>query len=82
MPEKLCRFAFQSRKLGHATDMGPPRVLTSLTHTISSGSSKGSGCSRTPFTTEKIAVFAPIPSASVRIATSANVGLRASVRTP
>ena len=31
----------------------------------------------TALTTEKIAVFAPMPSASVRIVTSANPGVRA-----
>ena len=36
----------------------------------------------TPFTIEKIAVFAPIPSASVRIATVVKPGLRRSIRNP
>src|SRR5882724_7582294 len=38
--------------------------------------------SKTAFTTEKIAVFAPIPSASVRIATAANPGFFRSIRSP
>ena len=36
----------------------------------------------TPFTIEKIAVLAPMPSASVRTATVVNPGLRRSMRTP
>ena len=36
-----------------------------------SGSGYGSGFSSTPLTTLKIALFAPIPSASVRIVTAA-----------
>ena len=41
-----------------------------------SGSSKGSGRSSTVLTRLKIAVFAPMPSASTPIATSANAGAR------
>src|SRR5579863_170722 len=36
----------------------------------------------TPFTTEKMAVFAPMPSASVRMATTVNPGDLASLRRP
>ena len=36
----------------------------------------------TPFTIEKIAVLAPIPSASVSSATAVKAGLRRSVRSP
>ena len=45
-----------------------------------SGWSYGNGRNRTVFTTLKIAVVAPIPSASVRIAVSANAGFLRSVR--
>ena len=40
----------------------------------------GSGCSSTPFTTLKIAVVAPMPSASVSTVTTKKPGLRASER--
>ena len=43
---------------------------------------KGSGRNSTAFTTLKMAVFAPIPSASVSTATMLNAGLRRSRRTP
>ena len=56
--------------------------LLSLSETSCSGCGNGSGFSSTPFTTENIAVFAPIPSASVRIATIVNPGERAIMRTP
>src|SRR5580658_477434 len=48
--------------------------------TSRSGFRKGSGCSRTALTTLNIAVVAPIPSASVRITTVVNPGVRAKVR--
>ncbi len=69
---RLC--SRQSRKLGQATDMGLPDVLRSRTQTMSPGSSYGSGSRSTLSTTEKIAVFAPIPSPKVITATSANSG--------
>src|SRR5271154_3858268 len=46
------------------------------------GSGKGSGCKSTAFTTLKIVVVAPIPSARVRMATAAKPGLFASIRSP
>src|SRR4029078_7342494 len=45
-----------------------------------SGWANGRGRSSTALMTEKMAVFAPIPSPRVRIATAANPGLRRSVR--
>ena len=42
--------------------------------TSCSGWGNGSGLSRTALTTLKMAVFAPIPSARVRIATKVNPG--------
>ena len=42
----------------------------------------GSGLSRTPSITLKIAAFAPMPSPRVTMATSANAGLRSRVRAP
>jgi hypothetical protein len=44
------------------------------------GSRSGSGFSSTPCTTLKIAVDAPMPSASVSTATAVNPGVRASMR--
>ena len=49
--------------------------------TSRSGCGYESGCSSTVLTTEKIAVFAPMPSASATIAVSANAGLRHRMRT-
>ena len=46
------------------------------------GSGYGSGRSRTASTTEKIAVFAPMPSASVKIATTVKPGDLRSMRSP
>src|SRR4051812_16118144 len=48
--------------------------------TMRSGSENGRSRSRTAFTTLKIAVFAPIPSASAQIATSVKPGDFRSVR--
>src|SRR5262249_4464255 len=47
-----------------------------------SGFGNGSGFSSTPLTTEKSALFAPIPSASVRIAAAANPQFFANTRSP
>ncbi len=46
------------------------------TPTSRSASSNGSGLSRTPRTTLKMAVLAPMPSASVKMAISVNMGAR------
>ena len=53
----------------------------SHTPTSGSGSSKGSGLSSTPRTTLKMAVLAPMPSASVKTAISVNMGARSRRRT-
>src|SRR6185436_11645015 len=55
-----------------------------LSHTITSrsGSLKGRGRSNTALIKLNIALFAPIPRASVRTATAVNPGLLASVRHP
>ena len=47
--------------------------------TSRSGSGKGTGFSRTAFTTEKIAALAPMPIASVRIATIVKPGVFTSI---
>ena len=47
-----------------------------------SGSGYASGRSSTPFTTLKMAVFAPMPSASASIATAVKPGFLRSVRNP
>ncbi len=54
--------------------------LVCATMTRRAGSAKGRGRRRIPSTTLKIAVFAPMPSASVRMATTVNAGARSSVR--
>src|SRR5262245_13134537 len=62
---------------------GPPRARMSCqTITRRLESLYGSGRMRRAFTTLKIAVFAPIPSASVAIATSAKPGERTSILNP
>ena len=50
--------------------------------TSSSGAGNGSGFKRTALTTLKMAVFAPIPSASVSTATSVKPGCLISWRNP
>ena len=55
-------------------------LLDSFIRTRRDGSRYGSGRSRTAFTTEKMAVFAPMPSASVIAATAVKPGLFASIR--
>jgi hypothetical protein len=45
-----------------------------LSTTSRSGAGNGKDFSSTPFTTEKMAVFAPMPSASVTTATSVKPG--------
>ena len=54
--------------------------MTSRNATSRSGSAYGSGRSSTPLTIEKMAVFAPTPSATDRIAAAAKPGSRSSVR--
>src|SRR5216110_2398466 len=54
--------------------------LFSQIHTSRSGFLKGSGRSRTPLMTLKIAVFAPMPSASVSTATAVKPGFFSSWR--
>jgi len=60
----------------------PVLVLVLVTTMTRSGSSNGIGRSTTALTTLKIAVVAPIPRASVRIAVAAKPGWRSSVRRP
>jgi hypothetical protein len=73
----------QSRKFaGAALPYGTPvRRFVCDTSTRSFGRSKGSGRSSTAFTTLKIAVFAPIPTAIVRMPRSVKPGDRRLVRT-
>jgi hypothetical protein len=54
--------------------------LVTLTRRLESW--KGRGRNNSAFTTEKMAVFAPIPSASVKIAMAVKPGLFASIRIP
>jgi hypothetical protein len=56
--------------------VAPCERADSQTATSESGSGYASGLISTPLTTLKMAVFAPMPSASVKTATAANVGLR------
>jgi hypothetical protein len=68
----------QSRKFAGATGFQP----SCSTVTSRDGSRYGSGRSSTALTTEKIAVFAPMPSASVSTATAVKPGFLRIVRTP
>ncbi len=56
--------------------------LPNMKLTMRSGSGYASGRSSTAFTTVKIAVLAPMPSASVRTATAVKPGLFLSIRKP
>ena len=58
----------------------PCRVLSLQTMTSRSGSAYGSGRRRTAFTTLKMALFAPMPSARESDVRSANTGARANCR--
>ena len=51
-----------------------------MKNTTRSGSGADSGFNNTAFRTEKMAVFAPIPSVSAAMAASANAGALTSVR--
>ena len=57
----------------------PPGALCQ-TPTSLSGSLKGRGFNRTPFTTLKMALLAAIPTASVVTATIVNTGVRTNLR--
>ena len=72
----------QSRKFGNEIDPASKFGLLSCSVTSCSGSGYGKGFSSTPFATENSAVFAPMPSASVRIATAANPGDFVIILTP
>src|SRR5439155_23747433 len=81
---KLVACARQSSKSGSEVLVIEPVVVERLvTNTSSlSGSRNGSGRSTTARTTLKIAVFAPTPSASVRVATAAKPGFLRRRRSP
>ena len=72
---------FQEKNLG--TEMGGmlPSGKARVRTTILSASGYGRGRSSTALTTVKMAVLAPIPSASVSTATAVNPGLFSIVRT-
>ena len=72
----------QSIKFGYEIEPVAKFGLLSRSSTSCSGSGYGSGLRRTPFTTENSAVLAPIPNASVKIATAAKPGDFAIIRTP
>ena len=61
----------QSRKFGYEIDPFSKLGIFSNKQTMLAASRYGSGLKSTPLTTEKIAVFAPMPSASVTIAIAA-----------
>src|SRR5579885_443243 len=65
-----------------AEEVVPFLTLRRIACTSCSECSKGRGRSSTALTTEKMAVFAPTPSAVTRIATAVKPGLFDSTRTP
>src|SRR5438270_13541266 len=71
---KTLLWAFQSRKLGHEIEISGWPIFDSWRVTMRCASGYGSGRSKTALTMLKIAVFAPMPSASVRTATRVNPG--------
>ena len=74
----------QSSKSGGVTDSCSIPFCGLRSHSITrcSGSGYGSGLSNTPLTTLKIAVFAPMPRASVKIASNVKPGCFRNIRTP
>src|SRR6267154_3890274 len=81
----LCRYLLFNVTAATENSVKPGKLLAGGTcHTCISreASSYGSGRSKAAFTIEKIAVFAPIPSASTRMVPSANPGLRRTARNP
>ena len=84
MPLKTVLCSRQSRKFaGDGVFFGKPRwVAFSQTRTSWSGFLNGSGRSRIALTTLKMAVFAPMPSASASTAMAVNAGLFVSIRRP
>ena len=72
----------QSRKLAGVTCTRRPVSFNSCIATTRSAFGYWSGLSRTALTTEKIAVFAPTPTASVSTATAVKPGRFASERAP
>ena len=79
-PENTPLCVVTSMKFGGESviDSRPLRPWNSCTRRA--GSRYGSGRSSTPLTTVKTAVLAPMPSASVRTATTAKPGWRRSMR--
>src|SRR6202041_1324223 len=77
---KLELLRCQSRKLGYEMDELSKFALFSERTTSSLGRGKGKGRNSTPLTTEKSAVFAPIPKARVHTAISTKPGLFSSTR--
>src|SRR5262249_52625124 len=72
--EKTLCCARQSRKFGKETDLCGDSLEVSAIAKSCSGCGNGSAFKSTPLTTLKMAVFAPIPRASVKIATTENTG--------
>ena len=66
----------QLTKLGQLTLMPLAAPVASPSHTSRSASGYGSGSSRTPLTTLKIAVLTPMPSARMTMTTREKAGAR------
>src|SRR5579872_348961 len=74
MPSNAALACLQAMYLGMEAEPQQPSRKARPTCTRRSESLNGKGCSSTPFNTEKMAVFAPIPSASAETATAVNPG--------
>jgi hypothetical protein len=76
-----CACSHQATNAGvEAPSTFPPSGPLQINWTIRLGSGYGSGFNRTAFTTVKMAVLAPMPSASVRTATAVKPGFFRSIR--
>src|ERR1700687_483237 len=77
---KLRLWSRRASKFGSAMRDGRPFEVTSKTAMIRFGLGYGSGRNNTLYTTLKIAVVPPMPSASVRMATAVKPGFLRSCR--
>ena len=72
--------AFHSSRRTGAMTVAPTSGRVSMTETSRSGSKYGSGRTRIESIAENTALFAPMPSASVRTTVIVNAGVRAKLR--
>src|ERR1700720_3501292 len=81
MPEKLCSPSRMASISGYVNPQGlSPGLLSAIATTSLGLASPGTGFNNAELIQLKIVVFAPIPSASVRMASAANPGALAIIR--